>query len=36
MSRVKRGAAARKRKNRILREASGYYGTRHALLKTAR
>ncbi len=36
MSRVKRSVAARKRKNRILKAAKGYYGTRHRLLKTAR
>ena len=36
MSRVKRGVAAKKRKDRILKAAKGYYGTRHRLLKTAR
>ena len=36
MSRVKRGVAARRSKNRILKRAKGYYGTRHSLLKTAR
>jgi large subunit ribosomal protein L20 len=36
MPRVKRGVAARKRRNRILREARGYYGGRSRLLKTAR
>ncbi len=36
MPRVKRGVAARRRKNRILRQARGYYGARHGLLKTAR
>jgi len=36
MPRVKRGVAAKKRRNRILREASGYYGARSRLLKTAR
>ncbi|NRA08084.1 MAG: 50S ribosomal protein L20 [Myxococcales bacterium] len=36
MSRVKRGVAANKRKKRILRQARGYYGSRHGLLKTAR
>ena len=36
MSRVKRGVAARRSKNRILKQAKGYYGTRHGLLKTAR
>ncbi|MEE2677181.1 MAG: 50S ribosomal protein L20 [Myxococcota bacterium] len=36
MSRVKRGVAARRRKNRILKNASGYSGARSRLLKTAR
>ena len=36
MSRVKRGVAANKRKKRILRQARGYYGSRHGLIKTAR
>jgi large subunit ribosomal protein L20 len=36
MPRVKRGVAARKRRNRILREAKGYYGGRSKLFKTAR
>ena len=36
MPRVKRGVAARKRRNRILREAKGYYGARNHLFKTAR
>lgn len=36
MSRVKRGVAARRRKNRILKSAKGYRGTRSRLLKTAR
>ena len=36
MPRVKRGVAARKRKNRILRQARGYLGGRSRLLKTAR
>ncbi len=36
MPRVKRGVAAKKRKNRILREARGYYGARSNLIKTAR
>ena len=36
MPRVKRGVAAKKRRNRILREARGYYGARSRLLKTAR
>jgi large subunit ribosomal protein L20 len=33
---VRRGVAARKRRNRILREARGYYGGRSKLFKTAR
>ena len=36
MPRVKRGVAARKRRNRILRQAKGYYGARSKLFKTAR
>jgi large subunit ribosomal protein L20 len=36
MARVKRGTAAKKRKNRILREARGYFSGRSKLLKTAR
>ena len=36
MPRVKRGVAARKRRNRIMREARGYYGGRSKLFKTAR
>ncbi len=36
MPRVKRGVAAKKRRNRILRQARGYYGARSRLLKTAR
>ena len=36
MPRVKRGVVARKRKNRILRQAKGYFGGRSRLLKTAR
>ena len=36
MPRVKRGVAARKRRNRILEEAKGYYGARSKLIKTAR
>lgn len=36
MPRVKRGTLARKRKRRIFKDAKGYYGTRHGLLKTAR
>jgi len=36
MPRVKRGVAARKRRNRVLEQAKGYYGARSKLLKTAR
>jgi len=36
MPRVKRGVAAKRRRNRILGEAKGYYGARSRLLKTAR
>ncbi len=36
MPRVKRGVAARKRRNRVLDEAKGYYGARSKLLKTAK
>ena len=36
MARVKRGAQARQRKNRILKRAKGYVGGRGNLLKTAR
>ena len=36
MPRVKRGVAAKKRRNRIFQEAKGYYGGRSNLLKTAR
>jgi large subunit ribosomal protein L20 len=36
MPRVKRGVATRRRKNRILRHAKGYYGARSRLIKTAR
>jgi len=36
MPRVKRGVAARRRRNRILGEAKGYYGARSKLFKTAR
>ena len=36
MARVKRGAAAHKRKKRILKAAKGYYSGRGNLLKTAR
>ena len=36
MPRVKRGVTTRRRHNRILREAKGYYGARGNLIKTAR
>jgi large subunit ribosomal protein L20 len=36
MPRVKRGVAARRRRNRILDQAKGYYGGRSQLFKTAR
>jgi large subunit ribosomal protein L20 len=36
MPRVKRGVTARRRRNRILNEAKGYYGARSKLFKTAR
>ena len=36
MPRVKRGVAARRRKNRILDNAKGYFGARSRLIKTAR
>lgn len=36
MARVKRGVAARKRRNRVLNQAKGYYGARSKLYKTAR
>ncbi len=36
MPRVKRGVAARKRRNRILKNAKGYWGARSRLFKVAR
>ena len=36
MPRVKRGVTTRRRKNRMLRQAKGYYGARSRLIKTAR
>jgi large subunit ribosomal protein L20 len=36
MPRVKRGVASKRRHNRILRQAKGYYGGRKNLIKTAR
>jgi len=35
MPRVKRGVAAKKRKRRIMKQASGYRGARHKLNRTA-
>lgn len=35
MPRAKRGFKARRRRNRILKLAKGYYGTRHRLFRTA-
>lgn len=36
MPRVKRGVASKRRHNRTLRQAKGYYGGRKNLIKTAR
>jgi large subunit ribosomal protein L20 len=36
MPRVKRGVTSKRRHNRILRQARGYYGGRNNLVKTAR
>jgi large subunit ribosomal protein L20 len=36
MPRVKRGVTSKRRHNRILRQAKGYYGGRRNLIKTAR
>ncbi len=36
MPRVKRGVTSKRRHNRILRQAKGYYGARGNLLKTVR
>lgn len=36
MPRVKRGATTHKRHKRILKDASGYWGGRHRLFKTAK
>jgi large subunit ribosomal protein L20 len=36
MPRVKRGVASKRRHNRILEQAKGYYGGRKNLIKTAR
>jgi large subunit ribosomal protein L20 len=34
--RIKRGFAGRRRRNKILKQAEGYYGTRSTLIKVAR
>jgi large subunit ribosomal protein L20 len=36
MSRIKRGVPARKRKKRVLQRASGFRGSRHKLIRTAK
>ncbi|MDR1567936.1 MAG: 50S ribosomal protein L20 [Streptococcaceae bacterium] len=36
MARVKGGVVSRKRRKRILKLAKGYYGSKHALFKTAK
>ncbi|WP_138415394.1 50S ribosomal protein L20 [Aquibacillus sediminis] len=36
MARVKGGTVTRKRRKRILKLAKGYYGSKHALFKTAK
>ena len=36
MPRVKRGVTSKRRHNRVLRQAKGYYGGRKNLIKTAR
>lgn len=36
MARVKRGVAARKRHKKILKQAKGYFGSKHTLFKTAK
>jgi large subunit ribosomal protein L20 len=36
MSRVKRGVTRRRRHRRILKEAKGYFGSRHRLFRVAR
>ena len=35
MARVKRGVTSRKRHKKILKQAKGYFGSRHTLFKTA-
>ncbi|RBW71515.1 50S ribosomal protein L20 [Bacillus taeanensis] len=36
MARVKGGIVTRRRRNRVLKLAKGYYGSKHALFKTAK
>lgn len=36
MARVKRGPTARRRRKRVLKLAKGYYGSKHALFRTAK
>lgn len=36
MARVKGGVVSRKRRKRVLKLAKGYYGSKHALFKTAK
>ncbi|RWZ59818.1 50S ribosomal protein L20 [Halobacillus fulvus] len=36
MPRVKGGTVTRKRRNRVLKLAKGYYGSKHALFRTAK
>lgn len=36
MARVKRGPIARRRRKRVLKLAKGYYGSKHALFRTAK
>jgi|SRR5690625_1541584 len=36
MARVKRGPVARRRRKRVLKLAKGYYGSKHALFRTAK
>ena len=35
MARVKRGTSLKKRHNRVLKQAKGYFGSKHLLFKTA-
>ena len=35
MTRVKGGVVARKRRKKVLKEAKGYFGSKHRLFKTA-